>query len=70
MIIKNTDRYFFLFNEGGMVRGESPIGAALSDLFSIVKKDEGPPGHDAYILIKQVLEGKPNAGKIVWGRML
>jgi hypothetical protein len=36
-------------------------------MFSIVKKDEGPPGHD--ILIIQILEGKTNAGKIVWGRV-
>jgi hypothetical protein len=42
----------------------------LSDLFSIVKKDEGPPGHDAYIISKQILEGKPNAGNIMWGRTM
>jgi hypothetical protein len=62
------DRYFFLFTKGGLVRGESLIRADLSDMFSIVKKDEGPPGHDAHILIMQILEGKTNAGKIVWGR--
>jgi hypothetical protein len=61
------DRYFFLFTKGGLVCGESPIRAELSDMFSIVKKDEGPPGHDAHIIIMQILEGKTNAGKIVWG---
>jgi hypothetical protein len=61
------DQYFFLFTKGGLVRGESPIRAELSDMFSIVKKDEGPPGHDAHILIMQILEGNTNAGKIVWG---
>jgi hypothetical protein len=35
------DRYFFLFTKGGLVCGESPIRAELSDMFSIVKKDEG-----------------------------
>jgi hypothetical protein len=34
---------------------------------SIVKVDEGPPGHDAVILIMQILEGKTNNGKMVWG---
>jgi hypothetical protein len=32
------DQYFFLFTKGGLVRGESPIRAELSDMFSIVKK--------------------------------
>jgi hypothetical protein len=36
-------------------------------MFSIVKVDEGPPGHDAVILIVQILEGKTNNGKILWG---
>jgi hypothetical protein len=61
------DRYFFLFTKGVLIRGESPIRAELYDMFSIVKKDEGPPVHDAHILIMQILEGKTNAGKIVWG---
>jgi hypothetical protein len=34
---------------------------------SIVKVDEGPPVHDTVILIMQILEGKMNNGKIVWG---
>jgi hypothetical protein len=64
------DRYFYLFTVTGIVRGESPIRAELSDIFSIVKEDEGPPGHDAVILIMQILEGKTNNGKIVWGRTM
>jgi hypothetical protein len=36
-------------------------------MFSIVTGDEGPPGHDAATLIVQILEGKTNNGKIVWG---
>jgi hypothetical protein len=39
-------------------------------MFSIVKVDEGPPGHDAVILIMQILEGKKNNGNIVWGRTM
>jgi hypothetical protein len=49
------DRYFYLFTITGIVRGESPIRAELSDMFSIVKVDEGPPGHDAVILIMQII---------------
>jgi hypothetical protein len=64
------DRYFFLFTKRGLVRGESPIRGELSDMLSIVKKYEGPPGHDAPILIMQMLEGHTNAGKIVWGRVM
>jgi hypothetical protein len=64
------DRYFYLFTVTGIVRGESPIRAELSDMFSIVKVDEGPPGHDAVILIMQILEGKTNNGKIVRGRTM
>ena len=64
------DRYFFLFTKGGLVRDKSPIRAELSDLFSVIKKDEGPPGHYAHILIMQILEGKTNVGKIVWGRVM
>jgi hypothetical protein len=64
------DRYFYLFTVTGIVRGESPILAELSDIFSIVKEDEEPPGHDAVILIMQILEGKTNNGKIVWGRTM
>jgi hypothetical protein len=54
------DRYFYLFTVTCIVRGESPIRAELSKMFSIVKVDEGPPGHDAVILIMQILEGKTN----------
>jgi hypothetical protein len=64
------DRYFYLFTVIGIVRGESPIRADLSDMFSIVKADEGPPGHDAVILIMKILEGKANDGKNGWGRMM
>jgi hypothetical protein len=64
------DRYFYLFTITGIVRGESPIRAELSDMFSIVKVDEGPPGHDAVIIIMQILEGKTNNQKIVWGRTM
>jgi hypothetical protein len=39
-------------------------------MFSIVKEDEGPPGHDAVIRIMQILEGKTNNGKIVWGHTI
>jgi hypothetical protein len=39
-------------------------------MFSIVKVDEGPPGHDAVILIMQILEGKTNNGKIIRGRTM
>jgi hypothetical protein len=61
------DRYFYLFAVTGIVRGESPIRAELSDMFSIVKVVEGPHGHYAVILIMQILEGKTNNVKIVWG---
>jgi hypothetical protein len=64
------DRYFYLFTVTGIVWGESPIRAELSDMFSIVKVDEGPPGHDGVILIMQMLEGKTNNGKIVWGHTM
>jgi hypothetical protein len=36
-------------------------------MFSMVKVDEGPPGNDAGIIIMQILEGKTNNGKLVWG---
>jgi hypothetical protein len=39
-------------------------------MFSIFKVDEGPPGHDAVILIMQIIEGKTNNEKIVWGRTM
>jgi hypothetical protein len=39
-------------------------------MFSIIKVDEGPPGHDAVILTMQILEGKTDNGKIVWGRTM
>jgi hypothetical protein len=61
------DRYFYLFAVTGIVRGESPIRAELSDMFIIVKVGEGPPGHDAVILIMQILEGKTNNGRIFRG---
>jgi hypothetical protein len=64
------DKYFYLFAVTGIVRGESPIGAELSDMFSIVKEDEGPPGHDAVILVMQIIEGKTNIGIFVWGRTM
>jgi hypothetical protein len=64
------DRYFYLFTVTGIVRGESPIRAELSDMLSIVKEDEGPTGHDAVILIMQILEGKTNNGKKIWGRKM
>jgi hypothetical protein len=64
------DKYFYLFTITGFVRVESPIRSELSDMFSIVKVDEGPPGHGAVILIMQILEGKTNKGNIVWGRMM
>jgi hypothetical protein len=64
------ERYFLLFTKGGLVSGESPIRDEFSDMFSIVKKDEGPPGHDAHILTMQILEGKTNACNIVWGRVM
>jgi hypothetical protein len=35
-------------------------------MFSIVKVDEGPPGHDAVIIIMQILEGKTNNGIYFW----
>jgi hypothetical protein len=49
---------------------ESPMRAELSDMFSIIKVDEGPPCHDAVIIIVQILEGKTNNGKIVWVRTM
>jgi hypothetical protein len=61
------DRYFYLFTVTDIVRGESPIRAELSDMFSIVKEDEGLPGHDAVIIVMQIIEGKTNNRKIVWG---
>jgi hypothetical protein len=64
------DRYFYLFTITGIVRGELPIRAELSDMLSIVKVDEGPPGQDAVIIIMQILEGKTNNGKVVWGRTM
>jgi hypothetical protein len=64
------DRYFYLFTVTGIVRGESPIRAELSDMFSIVKVDEVPPGHDAVILIMKILEDKKNNGKILWDGMM
>jgi hypothetical protein len=64
------DRMFFLFTKNGLLRGESLIRAELSDLFDFIKSDEGPPGHDGRILILQMLEGKANAGKTVWGRVM
>jgi hypothetical protein len=64
------DMYFYLFAVTGIVRGESPIRADLSNMFSIVKEDEGSPGHDVVILIMQIPEGKTNNGKIVWGRTM
>jgi hypothetical protein len=64
------DRYVYLFTVTGIVRGESPIRAELSDMFSIVNVGEGPPGHDAVILIMKILEGKMNNGKIVWGHTM
>jgi hypothetical protein len=39
-------------------------------MFSVVGEDEGPPAHDAGILIMQILEGKTYNGKIVWGRAM
>jgi hypothetical protein len=64
------DSYFYLLTISDIVRGESPIRAELSDMFSIAKEEEGPPGHDAVILIMHILEGKTNNGKIVWGRTM
>jgi hypothetical protein len=64
------DRYFYLFTIAGILWGESPTRAELSDMSSIVKVDEGPPGHDAVILIMQIMEGKTNNGKMVWGFMM
>jgi hypothetical protein len=64
------DIYFYLFTVTSVVRGESPIRAELSNMFSIVKVDEGPPGHGEVILIIQILEGKTRNVNIVWGRTM
>jgi hypothetical protein len=58
------DRCFYLFTVTGIVQGESPIRAELSDMFSIFKVDEGPPGHDAVILIMQILGVKRTMEKL------
>jgi hypothetical protein len=65
------DHFFLLFTNAGLVRGESLYHAELSDLFSMVKQDEGPIGHDALIFILQIHKGKQNLdGHIVWGRSM
>jgi hypothetical protein len=60
------DRYFYLFTIAGIVRGESPIRAELSDMLSIFKVDAVIPGHDVVSLITHTFEGKTNNG-IFWG---
>jgi hypothetical protein len=65
------DRFFLLFTKAGLVRGESLCHAELSDLFHIVKPDEGPSGHDALIFVLQIHRGKQNKnGNVVWGRSM
>jgi hypothetical protein len=65
LLHSETDTSFYSSREDWFV-----VNAELSDMLSIVKKYEGPPDHDAHILIIQILEGKTNAGKIVWGRVM
>jgi hypothetical protein len=50
--------------------GGSPIRAELPDMFNLVKKDEGPPVHDVFILILQILERNTNTGNNVWGNAM
>jgi hypothetical protein len=51
------DCLFILFTNAGLVREKSLCHAELSDLFSMVKQDEGPIGHDALIFILQIHKG-------------
>jgi hypothetical protein len=65
------DLFFLLFTKAGLLRGESLCHAELSDLFSMVKQDEGPIGHDALICNLQIHKGKQNFdGRIVLGHSM
>jgi hypothetical protein len=63
------DCFFLLFTKSGLVRVESLCHAELSDLFYMVKKDEGPVGRDALVVILQIHK-KNIDGHIVWGRSM
>jgi hypothetical protein len=51
-------RFFLLFTNAFMVKGESLYHTELSNLFYMVNQDEVPFGRDALIFILQIHRGK------------
>jgi hypothetical protein len=63
------DRYFFLFTKGGLVCGESPIRAELSDMFSIVKKMKNHPVMMPILLLCKSWKEKPMQARLCGGAL-
>jgi hypothetical protein len=54
----------------GNLRGESLIKCELSDMFDLIKPNEGPDGQDGHIMIMQIHQSKTAQYNTMWGRVM